>query len=252
MLSRPSSLIDLIRQSDSLRRISRYLPVIAPVLGIQESSCLTIRPSGLSPLNFPELPPSTSAGSPTRALPRFTSVSALAIELTGKNSWRFQYPATNSTQGYTSTVRPFALATALLFARLLCWSDLNPSVRPSEPFTSGLPVTGSPHVTAGYNYDATLGLTSTGLSPASSTAILAASPLGLSPQAYPPLRYLLYSERGDAQKGGSVLVSSSLLGVHASSIVATKSPPLPSGSVCAACFLVPGVLFELHAFSLHE
>ena len=69
MLSRPSSLIDLIRQSDSLRRTSRYLPVIAAVFGIQESSCLTIRPSGLSPLNFPELPPSTSAGSPTRALP---------------------------------------------------------------------------------------------------------------------------------------------------------------------------------------
>ena len=43
--------------------------VIGPVLGIPGSSCLSSTPSGLSPLNYPELPPSTSAGSLLRALP---------------------------------------------------------------------------------------------------------------------------------------------------------------------------------------
>ena len=39
-------------------------PVIDAVLGIQGSSCLLHRPSELSPLHCPELPPSASAGSP--------------------------------------------------------------------------------------------------------------------------------------------------------------------------------------------
>ena len=39
-------------------------PVIATVFGIQGSSCLPPRPSGLSLLYFPGLPPSASAGSP--------------------------------------------------------------------------------------------------------------------------------------------------------------------------------------------
>ena len=39
---------------------------------------------------------------------------------------------------------------------------------------------------------------------------LAAPPLRLSPPAYPPLRYLMVVREGGAQKGGSVLVRSSL------------------------------------------
>ena len=39
-------------------------PVIDAVFGIQGSSCLPPRPSGLSLLYFPELPPSAFAGSP--------------------------------------------------------------------------------------------------------------------------------------------------------------------------------------------
>ncbi len=53
--------------------------VIRPVFDIQGSSCPVTRPSELSLLGFPGLPPSTSAGSPMRALPH-TSAPALAIE----------------------------------------------------------------------------------------------------------------------------------------------------------------------------
>ncbi len=52
--------------------------VIEPVFGIQGPSCPVSTPSGLSPLHFPELPPSASAGSPVRANPS-SSVPALAI-----------------------------------------------------------------------------------------------------------------------------------------------------------------------------
>ena len=54
MLSRPSTLAGLIRQSAALRSISRHPAVIGPVLGIPGSSCLSSTPSGLSPLNYPE------------------------------------------------------------------------------------------------------------------------------------------------------------------------------------------------------
>ena len=64
MLSHPSSLGDLIRQSEELPPHFPAAPVIATVLGIQGPSCLPPRPSGLSLLYFPELPPSASAGSP--------------------------------------------------------------------------------------------------------------------------------------------------------------------------------------------
>jgi len=69
VLSRPSSLAGLIRQSAALRSTSRHPVVIGPVLGIQGSSCLSSTPSGLSLLSCSELPPSTSAGSLMRALP---------------------------------------------------------------------------------------------------------------------------------------------------------------------------------------
>ena len=64
MLSHPSSLGDLIRQSGKAPPHFPAPPVIATVLGIQGPSCLPPRPSGLSLLYFPGLPPSASAGSP--------------------------------------------------------------------------------------------------------------------------------------------------------------------------------------------
>ena len=99
--------------------------VIRPVFGIQGSSCLTARVSGLSLLNFPGLLPSTSAGSPTPALPSFLRSRHWSSSSKGK-LLTLHYPATNFPQGGITTVSPFAFATALLFARLLDWSDLQP------------------------------------------------------------------------------------------------------------------------------
>lgn len=51
--------------------------VIGLVFGIHGSSCLFLSPSGLSPLNFPELPPSIPRG--TQCVLLSSSASALAI-----------------------------------------------------------------------------------------------------------------------------------------------------------------------------
>lgn len=84
------------------------------VFGIQGPSCLSIRPSGLSPLGFPELPPSTSAGSPTRAFPSSFRVGTGHRE--GETTpWHSDDPATNFPQGgfrrlvRSLSLRPFCL-----------------------------------------------------------------------------------------------------------------------------------------------
>ncbi len=64
--------------------------VIGPVFDIQGSSCLVARPSELSLLNSPGLPPSTFAGrSDVCKLPFFHAGAGHRIE--GKNSWHLQY-----------------------------------------------------------------------------------------------------------------------------------------------------------------
>ena len=98
MLSRPSSLGGLIRQSAALRSISRHPTVIGPVFGIPGSSCPSSTPSGLSLLNCSELPPSTSAGSLMRALPSSFRTSS-GHRVGEGNAWHSEYPATNSTLG---------------------------------------------------------------------------------------------------------------------------------------------------------
>ena len=135
MLSRPSALAGLIRQSAALRSTSRYPAVIGPVLGIPGSSCLSSTPSGLSLLNYPELPPSTSAGSLLRALPSSFRTST-GHRVGGGNPWHSKTQQPTSRWGGISAISPFALATALLVVRLLGWSvGLTPS---PESFTSGL------------------------------------------------------------------------------------------------------------------
>jgi hypothetical protein len=78
LLSSPSSLVDLIRQSGHLCPTSQAYLVIGTVFGIQGSSCLVSRPSGLSRMDRSELPPSASAGRSPCAIPS-CSRGALAI-----------------------------------------------------------------------------------------------------------------------------------------------------------------------------
>ena len=109
MLSRPSSLAGLIRQSAALRSTSRHPAVIGPVLGIPGSSCLSSTPSGLSLLNYPELPPSTSAGSLLRALPSSFRTST-GHRVGGGNPWhsKTQQP-TSRWGGFRRLVRSLSL-----------------------------------------------------------------------------------------------------------------------------------------------
>jgi len=60
---------------------------------------------------------------------------------------------------------------------------------PKKAFTSGLSITGSPLMTAGYNYVAKLGIATMGLSPTRSANSFAAP--GLSPAKYAALRAAL-------------------------------------------------------------
>ena len=114
-------------------------PVIDAVFGIQGSSCLPPRPSGLSLLYFPGLPPSASAGSPDtcasvlphRHWPSGRSDRPLAAP---------RCPQISFMRVWLSATRSFAFATALLVARLagLTRPEGSTSPRPPEAFTSGL------------------------------------------------------------------------------------------------------------------
>ena len=92
-------------------------PVIDAVFGIQGSSCLPPRPSGLPLLYFPGLPPSASAGSPDtcasvlphRHWPSGRSDRPLAAP---------RCPQISFMRAWLSATRSFAFATALLVARL--------------------------------------------------------------------------------------------------------------------------------------
>ena len=77
MLSHPSS---LNRPHPPVKETPSHFPfsVIGKVFDIHGLSCLFLSPSGLSSLNFPELPPSVPPVDPIRAL-LSSSASALAI-----------------------------------------------------------------------------------------------------------------------------------------------------------------------------
>ena len=117
VLSHPSSLGDLIRQSGKAPPHFPASPVIDAVFGIQGSSCLPPRPSGLPLLYFPGLPPSASAGSPDtcasvlphRHWPSGRSDRPLATP---------RCPQISFMRVWLSATRSFAFATALLVARL--------------------------------------------------------------------------------------------------------------------------------------
>ena len=67
-------------------------PVIGTVFDIRGSSCLATRPSELSLLGSPGLPPSTSAGrSDTGTAPSFRAGTGHRVE--GRNSWHLRYSA---------------------------------------------------------------------------------------------------------------------------------------------------------------
>src|SRR4029453_1945370 len=113
---------------------------------------LVSTPSGLSLLYSPGLPPAASAGSLVRAPPFFRTSAGPRVE--GRNPWQPPTPPQSAPRGDPiSTARSFALATALLVARLLGGSD-QARAQPA----SGLYVrASSPQVaprTAGYDYGA--------------------------------------------------------------------------------------------------
>ena len=106
------------------------------------SLCLVSTPSGLSPLYSPGSPPAASAGSLVRAHPH-ASVPALAIGSREETLGISNAPAISSARGPMSTARSFALATALLVARL--WADqTEQQLSLPQACTSGLPALTSP------------------------------------------------------------------------------------------------------------
>ncbi len=141
------------------------------------SSCPTSTPSGLSLLYFPGLPPSAYAGSPdtcASVLPyRHWPSSRKEKPLAAPTS-----PLESASCGSQfSASGPFALATALLFARLTGLTRPGvPKGFPGLPrlLLPGFQVIGSPLMPAGYDYGAKLRIAPAGLSPASTAASLAA------------------------------------------------------------------------------
>jgi hypothetical protein len=97
------------------------LPVIGAVFGIQESSYLGNRPSGLSLLNSPGLPPSASAGRPDTCIPQFFRVGS-GHRVDARNPWRLHDPAISYTRGgqFRRLVRSLSLRPSWL---LVPWAD---------------------------------------------------------------------------------------------------------------------------------
>ncbi len=151
-------------------------PVIEAVFGIQESSCLASRSSGLSPLYSPGLPPSASAGSPARAPQFFRTGTGHRVE--GRNPWQLQYTHKSASCGADFG----GLSVRFRYGPPGC----SPPglTRPAElnvsPAYQGFYFRASSHrvtpITAGYNYGAKLRIAPAGLSPASTAASLAALP----------------------------------------------------------------------------
>ena len=114
----PSSLIDLIRQSGFLLVHFPAELVIGTVFDIQGSSCLETRPSELSLLGFPGLPPSTSAGrSDAGTAPFFRIGTGHRIE--GRKSWHLRLLRLNQLRAGTQfrrLVRSLSLRPSWLLA----------------------------------------------------------------------------------------------------------------------------------------
>ena len=146
-------------------------------LDIQGSSCLASRPSELSLHDSPELPSSTSAGSPVRAFPHFFRTGT-GHRVKGGSSWHSTNPLESASCGslFRRFVRSLWLRPFWLFApgadpteTVRCLSGRLGLVLP------GFQPDGSPRRTAGYSYGATWGPAPAGLSPASRSASFAAS-----------------------------------------------------------------------------
>ena len=161
MLSRPSTLAGLIRQSAALRSISRiggyrsgpwHSRIILPEQ--YTFRAFTVELSRIAAFNFRREPAAcTSQFLPHQHWPSGRRGKPLAL----------QNPATNSTLEGISAISPFALATALLVVSLLGWSvGLAP---PLSRLLPGFQPSGSPLSAAGYNYGATLGFAPADLHP---------------------------------------------------------------------------------------
>jgi hypothetical protein len=176
-LSCPSRhrLTGLIRRSGDLPPLPSRAGY-RPALDIQGSSCLVSRPSELSLRDSPELPSSTSAGSPVRAYPHFFRTGT-GHRVKGGSSWHSENPLESASCGsfFRRLVRSLSLRPFWLFAP---WADPTETVR-CLPGRLGLVLPGcqpggSPRRTAGYRYGATWGPAPAGLAPASRSASFAA------------------------------------------------------------------------------
>jgi len=176
-LSWPSRqrLTGLIRRSGNLPPLPSNAGY-RPALDIQGSSCLVSRPSELSLHDCPELPSSTSAGSPVRAFPHcFRTGTGHRVK--GGSSWHSNTPLESASCGslFRRFVRSLSLRPFWLFApcadpteTVRCLSGRLGLVLP------GYQPNGSPRQTAGYRYGATWGPAPAGLTPASRSASFAA------------------------------------------------------------------------------
>jgi hypothetical protein len=101
--------------------------VIRPVFGIPGPSCLGSRPSELSLPDYPGLPPSTSAGSPARALPH-NYRAGTGHRREGRKSWHSDTPLESVSCGtqFRRFVRSLWLRPSCLFAP---WTDPTETVR---------------------------------------------------------------------------------------------------------------------------
>ena len=139
------------------------------------------RPSGLSLLYYPGLPPSAYAGSPDACTSQFLPHRYWPSGRGNKPLATPVTPLQSASCGgsFRRLVRSLSLRPSWLLAP---WADQTREAQcpPGHPglLHPGFQVAGSPRTPAGYDYEAKLRISSAGLSPASTAASLAAPPPG--------------------------------------------------------------------------
>ena len=152
---------------------------IDAVFDIQGSSCLIPRPSRLSLLYYPGLPPSAHAGSPDACTSQFLPHRYWPSGRGNKPLATPVTPLQSASCGdlFRRLVRSLSLRPSWLLAP---WADQTREAQcpPGHPglLHPGFQVAGSPRAPAGYDYEAKPRIASAGLTPASTAASLAAPP----------------------------------------------------------------------------
>ena len=137
------------------------------------------RPSGLSLLYYPGLPPSAYAGSPDACTSQFLPHRYWPSGRGNKPLATPVTPLQSASCGgsFRRLVRSLSLRPSWLLAP---WADQTREAQcpPGHPglLHPGFQVAGSPRTPAGYDYEAKLRISSAGLTPASTAASLAALP----------------------------------------------------------------------------